>query len=139
MVTAFWCQATCWLVKCVSQETIPFPFTSWRTRAPKLVAGMCKKTNAGGLWWNQHFHMFGKYVSMFWKQKTDLSSVATGPALAGCDGGCVAKTDLDVWAAQCCWLSVSRCRTEETDFAGKWARVPTAFFKQEKSIAVHAN
>lgn len=64
------------------------------------------------------------YICSGW-QKTDLSSMAGGPAPAGCDGGCVAKTDLDVWAAQCCWLSVSRCRTEALDSVGKWVRAPT--------------
>lgn len=72
-----------------------------------------------------------------------MSGMAGVPALTGCDGVCVAKIDLDIWAAQCCWLSVSRCRTEALDSVKKWA--PTGrkyildFFKEEKSIAVHAN
>lgn len=83
----------------VSQEAISFSFTSWRTRACKLEARTCKKTNSDVLGWNQHFQMCGKSVYMSGWQKTDLSSMAGGPAPADCDGGCVAKTDFDVWAA----------------------------------------
>lgn len=85
------------------------------------------------------------YVQTNGWQNTDLSSVAGGPAPAGCDGGCVAKTDFDIWAAQCCWLSVSRCRAEALESVGKCVRTPAGrkyildFFKREKSIAVHAN
>lgn len=144
-MTVFWCQATCWLVKCASQETISFPFSSWRTIACKLVAGTCRKTNSDCLGWNQHFHMCRKYVCMYILdgKRTDTSSMAAAPALAGCDGGCMAKTDLDVLAAQCCWLSISWCRTE--DFVGKWLRASTGrkcildLFKQEMSTAVHVN
>lgn len=123
----------------VSQEAISFSFTSWRTRACKLVARTCKKTNSDVLGWKQHFQMCGKSVYMSGWQKTDLSSMAGSPAPADCDGGCVAKTDFDVWAAQCCWLSVSRCKTEALDSVGRWVRAPTGrkyilgFFKSKKS------
>lgn len=121
-----WCQATCWFVKCVSQEAISFSVTSWRTRACKLVARTCKKTLIQMSWGGTSiFRCVGNlYIYSGW-QKTDLRSMAGGPAPADCGGGCVAKTDFDVWAAQCCWLSVSRCKTEALDSVGRWVRAPT--------------
>lgn len=121
-----------------NSETISFPFTSWISRAYKQVLECSKRLI-------QHFWMSGKSVSVFWMAKDWLEQHGWGVSSSWLWWWVRVATDLQVWAAQCCWLSVSRCSTEALDSLGTWVRAPTArkyildFFKQENSVVVHAN
>lgn len=101
-----------------NSETISFSFISRITRARKQVSGMFKNTHSvfSDVWEICIYVLNGKRL--------------TGGAWLGVSSSwlwwwAMIVTDLEVWSAQCCWLSVSRCSTEALDSAGKWVRSPT--------------
>lgn len=84
-----------------------------------------------GVRWNQSFQMFGKSVCIPDSRRLNLAARLR----------VTLKLDSPMLL-----MNVSRCRTNASDPVGKWIRAPTGrkytleyFFKQKKSIAVHAN
>lgn len=102
-----------------NSDTISFPFTSWITRAHKQVPGVFKKT---------HLVLLGEWeiCSCVLNGKSLTPAVWLRGQLQLAVVRMMVATDLQVWAAQCCWLSVSRCTTEALASVGTWVRAPTA-------------